>query len=384
MNKKKIDIILQKFFDNTATKKEKIILSKWAKENKPLFQQQIELNFLIKRVFKKEKSKQLKDELIEICGKVEMKKPKRHKPQYYKYAAIFIGLISLGFYYYSQDNKIIESTDPEITITFGDGSSKQILETESSALVSSTSTHVAKQEGTKIIYKKVTVKNQEKKPLVFNTLNVPYGKKFQIELSDGTEVYLNSGSSLTYPVAFYDQGSRNVTLKGEAYFHVKSDVLRPFYVKTKHLSTQVLGTEFNISNYDEDEQTKVVLVKGSLSVKKSANKDSEATLLTPNQMASYSISDSKLSVKNVDVSSYIAWKDGILLFKNEDFFHITKKLERHFDLEIKISDIKVGRERYTGRFETETIEEVLQAFQLIKEFNYNINNENKININLKN
>jgi len=98
--------------------------------------------------------------------------------------------------------------------------------------------------------------------------------------------------------------------------------------------------------------------------------------MRPNQLVSYSHANKELSQSNVDVGNYVAWKDGILLFKNEDFYHIAKKLERHYDLSIVIKDIQVSKERYTGRFKTETIEEVLQAFQRIKSFDYSINDNN--------
>ena len=205
---------------------------------------------------------------------------------------------------------------------------------------------------------------------------MPYGKKFQLLLSDGTEVYLNSGSSITYPVIFYDEGPRNVVLRGEAYFTVASDSLRPFTVSTQLLDAKVLGTEFNISSYRDDEHIQVVLIEGSLSVGRNNSIGSGDVILKPNQLASYSYSDDELSTANIDVSSYIAWKNGILLFKNEDFYHIAKKLERHYDVKIEIKDMQVSKERYTGRFKTETIEEILQAFQRIKSFDYNIENNN--------
>ncbi len=379
-----IDIIIQKFLNNKATQEEIEILGKWVKTNKSNFRKQIELHYLVTGIFKKEKVEQLKKDLIqEIFGQIKVMHKRRLRLRIFRYAAIFIGIVSLGFFYYTQINKVVDPTQQEITITLEDGSSKEILEYNASSLVSETSTYVAKQEGTKIIYNKISVKNQELKSLVYNTLDVPYGKKFQIVLSDGTEVYLNSGSSLTYPVAFYDNGPRKVDLKGEAYFTVKSDSLRPFFVGTEFIDTKVLGTEFNITNYKDDEYTKVVLVQGSLSVIKSNNSDKISIVLTPNQLASYSFSDKNLEVENVDISSYIAWKDGIMLFKNEDFYHITKKLERHYDIEIEIVGMEVGNGRYTGRFKTETIEEVLMAFQRIKGFDYSIN-ENKITINPKN
>jgi len=381
---KEIEIIIHKFLVNAATQEDIKLLTKWVKDNKYAFHQQVELQYLITGAVEKEKAERLKKDLIENFEQLKIKNRRKRTFQIVRYAAIFIGVVTLCISYYFQNNKIVEPTQQEITITLGDGTSKEILKTDTSGLVSSTSTYVAKQEGTKITYNKIAVKNNaELKPLVYNTLKVPYGKKFQVVLSDGTEVYVNSGSSITYPVAFYNEGPRKVVLKGEAYFIVKSDSLRPFSVGIGSIETRVLGTEFNISNYEDNEHATVVLVEGSLSVNKSKNLDAESIVLTPNQMVSYSFLDKNLTVQNVDVSSYIAWKDGILLFRNEDFYRITKKLERHYNMEIEIHDVEVGKERYTGRFRTETIDEVLQAFQRIKEFQYS-NNNNKISINPKN
>lgn len=384
MKNKEIEVIIHKFLVNAATQEEIGLLAKWAKDNKSAFRQQVEFQYLITGAVEKKKSEQLKKDLIENFEQLKIKNTRKRRLQIVGYAAIFIGVMALCISYYFQNNKIVESTQQEITITLGDGTSKEILKTDTSGLVSSTSTYVAKQEGTKITYNKIAVnKKAALKPLVYNTLNVPYGRKFQVVLSDGTEVHLNSGSSITYPVAFYNEGPRKVVLKGEAYFLVKSDSLRPFSVSIGSIETRVLGTEFNISNYEDNEHATVVLVEGSLSVDKSNNLDTESIVLIPNQMASYSFSDKNLTVQNVDVSSYIAWKDGILLFKNEDFYRIAKKLERHYNIEIDIQDMEVSKERYTGRFRTETIDEILQAFQRIKEFQYS-NNNNKISINPKN
>ena len=151
--------------------------------------------------------------------------------------------------------------------------------------------------------------------------------------------------------------------------------MRPFYVNTKFLAAEVLGTEFNVSAYEDDQQTRIVLVEGSLNVNKGNSGKVETVQLKPRQMASYSYRENVLTSKNVDISGHVAWKDGVLLFKNEDFYQITKKLERHFNINIDIDEDTIGKERYTGRFETETIEEVLNAFQRIKKFDYAVNND---------
>lgn len=376
-------IIIHKFLNHTATEEEIGLLTDWAKENRSAFRKEVELHHFITGATEKERAEHLKKELLANFDQVNMVKRRRGKNGLLKYAAVFVGLITFGVYSYFIliDSKTAIPTQ-EVTITLEDGSTRETLNEETSGIVSKSSTYIVEQEGTRISYKKVASDQNSGGPLIYNTLEVPYGKKFQLELSDGTEVYLNSGSSLTYPVVFNERGPRNVVLRGEAYFTVTSDSLRPFSVSTGFLDANVLGTEFNVSNYADDNHVKIVLVEGSLSVDQNNVTDGQALLLKPNQLASYSDSDKKLVVENIDVSSYIAWKEGVLLFKNEDFHNITKKLERHFDIEIEINDLGVGKERYTGRFKTETIEEVLRAFQRIKDFDYTVN-EKKITINPK-
>ncbi|MEY8021338.1 FecR family protein [Muriicola sp. SD30] len=383
MKKRNIKNIIHKFLSNTATFEEIEFLTKWVNNNKASFQEEIKLHHLVTGLFEEKKAERLKRDLLNNFEQFVTRERRSRRFNVLKYAAVFIGVTTVGTFFYWGVFVDKDLPQKQITITLSDGSTKEILETKTSEVISSSGAYVAEQEGSKIIYKKKSAKTYKNLgPLVYNTMEVPYGKKFKIVLSDGTEVYLNSGSSLKYPVVFYNEGPRNVVLRGEAYFTVKSDSLRPFSVDAGLLGTKVLGTEFNISNYADDEYAKVVLVEGSVAVNQGGNPDNQAIVLKPHQMASYSLSSTNLAVSDVDVSSHIAWKDGILLFKNEDFYRITKKLERHYDIEINIKDIEVGQERYTGRFKTETIDEVLQAFQRIKEFEYSSSN-NEIEINPK-
>ena len=383
MKNKKIEIILHKFLNSTATLDEIAILTEWVEKNRSSFQEEVELHHLITGAGDGQSPEHLKNNLIAAFDQARLAAGRAKKRNLLlRYAAIFIGFATLGIYTYLQTGNSVAAIEKEVTITLDDGSTKKTLNGGPSRIVVRSGAYVVNQEGTKITYKKAASNQKETRQLVYNTMDVPYGKKFQLVLSDGTEVYLNSGSSLTYPVAFYDQGPRNVVLRGEAYFTVTSDSLRPFTVSTQIIDTKVLGTEFNISSYQDDEHMKVVLVKGSLSVGQNNSSDSSPLLLKPNQLASYSYSNKELSKENVDVSSYIAWKNGLLLFKNEDFYHIAKKLERRYDVKIEIKNLKLSKERYTGRFKTETIEEVLKAFQRIKGFDYTIT-ENLIRINPK-
>jgi len=374
MKNKHIKKIIFNFFENPSNPDEIEQLAQWVKDNPSSFKESAELHYLITRSLGQENAEQYKKELLSKFDLLVRSKRKRRQA-WLRYAAIFIGLIGISTLLLLRNNSPKTVGQQEVTIVLDNGTTKE-LSNKDASIVTRSNNIIAEQDGFKIVYKKVSIENDDlDEPLVYNTLNVPYGKKFEIVLSDGTQVYLNSGSSLTYPTAFYASGPRDVELTGEAYFTVESDSLRPFRVKTRELDTKVLGTQFNLSSYPDDETVQVVLVEGSLSVKRSNGFEASHLLLKPNQMAFYSNGHKELQLTDVDVSRYIAWKEGILYFKNEDFIHITKKLERHYNVAIEIRGDLLKSERYTGRFKTETIEEVLQGFQRIKDFAYKITND---------
>ncbi|KAB5484243.1 FecR family protein [Flagellimonas hadalis] len=374
MKNKHIKKIIFNFFENPSNPEEIEQLAQWVKDNPSSFKDSAELHYLITRSLGQENAEQYKKELLSKFDLLVRSKRKRRQA-WLRYAAIFIGLIGISTLLLPRNNTPNTVGQQEVTIVLDNGTTKE-LSNKDASIVTRSNNIIAEQDGSKIVYKKVSIENDDlSEPLVYNTLNVPYGKKFEIVLSDGTQVYLNSGSSLTYPTAFYASGPRDVELTGEAYFTVESDSLRPFRVKTRELDTKVLGTQFNLSSYLDDETVQVVLVEGSLSVKRSNGSEASHFLLKPNQMASFSNDHKALQLTDVDVSRYIAWKEGILYFKNEDFVHITKKLERHYNVTIEIRGDLLKSERYTGRFKTETIEEVLQGFQRIKDFDYKITND---------
>ncbi|SFC40440.1 FecR family protein [Flagellimonas taeanensis] len=375
MKNKHIKKIIFNFFENPSNPDEIQQLAQWVKDNPSSFKESAELHYLITRSLGQENAEQYKKELLSKFDLLVRSKRKRRQA-WLRYAAIFIGLIGISTLLLLRNNTPKTIGQQEVTIVLDNGTTKELSNKDASGIVTRSNNIIAEQDGSKIVYKKVSIDNDDLgEPLVYNTLNVPYGKKFEIVLSDGTQVYLNSGSSLTYPTAFYASGPRDVELTGEAYFTVESDSLRPFRVKTRELDTKVLGTQFNLSSYPDDETVQVVLVEGSLSVKRSNGSEASHLLLKPNQMASYSNGHKELQLTDVDVSRYTAWKEGILYFKNEDFIHITKKLERHYNVTIEIRGDLLKSERYTGRFKTETIEEVLQGFQRIKDFDYKITND---------
>lgn len=173
-----------------------------------------------------------------------------------------------------------------------------------------------------------------------HTLKVPVGGEYQLTLSDGTMVWLNSGSELRYPVRF-PGNTREVELKGEAYFEVSKDWSKPFVVLTGGVRTRVYGTEFNIRSY-AGEEVNVTLVKGSISVK-SESLDREY-MLYPGENACLSGNDFR--VEKVNVRRYTAWKEGYFYYENEGLDHILEDLKRWYDFDVVYTDNKLGNLRF--------------------------------------
>lgn len=307
-------------------------------------------------------------------------------------AATFLLLV--GVYFYNQ-NTVETSTvpisienDPNsgvITLQLDNGTIETISENGERKITTTNGNLVASQQGNTLQY--TAAEDQNK--LVYNTLNIPFGRQFDLVLSDGTKVKLNSGSSIKYPVRFLKGQDRKVFLKGEAYFDVTTDKAHPFIVNADEMNIRVLGTQFNLSFYPEDEDISTVLVEGAVVLYKEGAdiNTNTSSQLVPGQMAEWNKINNTMTVKEVDTNIYTAWKDGYLLFKASPFYSIRSKLERHFNITIEDRSGRLANQIYTATFRNETIEEILEAFKEDTHFEY-IHEGSKIiildtNINLK-
>jgi hypothetical protein len=169
----------------------------------------------------------------------------------------------------------------------------------------------------------------------YNTFINPRNSKIgDITLIDGTRVWLNSGSSITYPTAFVG-GKRTVTLKGEGYFDVAHDEKKPFIVNARGTDIQVYGTEFNLNAYDDNSELKVTLVKGSVGVTNNQQKQ----MIVPGEQAV--VKDNIRVAKDVDIDEVTAWKSGSFSFSGQSIDEIMKQFARWYDVEIVMQgDIK--------------------------------------------
>lgn len=203
-----------------------------------------------------------------------------------------------------------------------------------------------------------------------NQLVVPLGKRSSLTLSDGTVLYLNSGSRAIYPVVF-TRKEREIYVEGEAFLEVAHDSEKPFFVVTNHLKVRVLGTTFNVSAYPDDSNTSVVLVEGSVETLFS----SEKVLMKENQLFTHENSTGKTSLKEANVLDYISWKDGWMYCNQKKMEDITTKLSRYYDVTIKYKDDNVKDMTITGKLDLKNnCEDVFKVIQSTAPIKYEINN----------
>jgi ferric-dicitrate binding protein FerR (iron transport regulator) len=216
-------------------------------------------------------------------------------------------------------------------------------------------------------------------------VKAPLGSKTEVELSDGTKVWLNSGSEVHYP-AIFDQNQRDIYLVGEAYFDVEKNEAAPFFVHTNDIDIRVLGTRFNVKSYPEEGLVETTLEEGLININK---KGSDQVLqLKPREKATFVKNLEKQPAKgaerfviteNVDTELYTSWKNEKLVFKREKFADLAIKLERWYNVQISIGNKKLANEMVTGIFENESIEQALQALRISVPFKYEIK-KNQITI----
>lgn len=182
------------------------------------------------------------------------------------------------------------------------------------------------------------------------------GSIMRYELPDKSVVWLNSGSTLRYPVSFRSD-NRNVELEGEAYFEVQADKKRPFYVQmTDGLKVYVYGTKFNVTAYNDDPYIETVLEQGKVNVLL-PGKDEFS--MQPGERITYNRENGDWTRDRVDVYEKVAWKDGKLIFRNATLDEIFKRLSRHFNVDIELNNRYNKEYRYRATFRNETLPQIM-------------------------
>ena len=278
-----------------------------------------------------------------------------------KYAAVFVLLITIGggiFYYYQlhYKNKFPFEMADESNLTKGrivlpDGTVNE-FETKETQIHQTASGEITINRDT------LRVRNQNADKSDLAQVITPYGKRTRITLSDGTKIWLNAGSILSYPMHFSGD-SREVYLSGEAFFEVAKDKAKPFYVITNDLKIKVTGTRFNVTSYKNDSFTQAVLLEVKIFASKNALFSKEIELV-PGERVVLDKGDRHLQKQKVNVEQYASWVEGYLIINDEPINEITKKLERYYDQKIVIERSSQNM-RFTGKLNlADDLSKVLQ------------------------
>ena len=265
-------------------------------------------------------------------------------------AASIILALALGSYFLYTDqptsqNQVVKAEDPadikapesnRAMITLSDGRRVYLDSAGNGTLASQSGTNVIKTADGQIIYDGMSP-NLSKADLIYNTLTNPRGSKvIDMQLSDGSRIWLNAGSSVTYPVAFAGN-ERKVEISGEAYFEVAHDKSKPFKVTKGDLEVAVLGTHFNVNAYDDEANIKVTLLEGKVQVASTNSKYPNSKFLLPGQQAILSqVEGNKSTIQLIkpDLEHVMAWKNGLFILNATDMQSLMKQVARWYDVDI--------------------------------------------------
>lgn len=201
---------------------------------------------------------------------------------------------------------------------------------------------------------------EEDQTQVFNQLIVPLGKRSSVTFSDGTKIWVNSGSKVIYPVVF-EKGKREIFVEGEVYLDVTADASRPFIVKTQQIDVKVLGTSFNISAYKNDPTMQVTLVKGKVEVD---THQKQPDRLLPNQQFDWDTQARAGKIQTVEVENYVAWKNGYYQFEREPLQAVFKKLARYYGVRLEWAE-EVGKRTCYGKLDLK--DELMEVLNNLKD-----------------
>ncbi|MDR1407482.1 MAG: DUF4974 domain-containing protein [Tannerella sp.] len=194
---------------------------------------------------------------------------------------------------------------------------------------------------------------------VCQEVSVPCGMLSQIDLPDGSKVWLHGGSSLKYPVTFRP-GQRSVVLDGEGYFEVRSDARNPFTVQTEQMLLTATGTTFNVEAWPTDSVTFVTMINGRIDV--AFNRATPFTMKA-GERASYNCQTGMSEVTEADTYRWCAWKDGLMIFRDDPLSYVFKRLTRTFNVDIHIKNPEIASDIYRATFEDESLDEILRLLE---------------------
>jgi len=370
------------FKDKTGnlTLEEELELKVWLEENnsnKLLFdrlRQEEDIDFRINLL----KRFRVNAALQKVNRKIDSRKSRRFMIGFLKYAAI----LALPIVVFWAVNNYLGGINSKQTAQIEPGSSKAMLTLSNGSSVelgikNEQSIHLdskvmAENIGNQLIYKSYSKEEIQNKEESFNTLVVPKQGEYNMSLSDGTKIWMNSSSSLRYPVQFL-KNERRVYLTGEAYFEVAKNSKKPFFVVLQNgLEVKVLGTKFNVMSYNDEINVETTLLEGKVEMSTiNKNGKTEKSILLPDQQLAFNKDQKTKEIKTVDASNYAAWKDGIFIFENEDLLNIMRKLNRWYGCIAMFENSDLKKTKFTGEIKKyDEFDAVMKVLELTGDFSF--------------
>lgn len=220
-----------------------------------------------------------------------------------------------------------------------------------------------------VIYYSADRTSKSDDPIATITKNCPRGEKLHLTLSDGSEVWLNSDSRITFP-EYFEINNRSISLEGEAFFEVVKNEQKPFVVLTSNSQIKVLGTSFNVNNQSIDNITETTVVSGTVLV--SSSFKNQSVTLVKNQHVKVDATGQLLKEDNIDPESIIDWKDNKLYFNDVSLAEVFKEIEPWFDITIQVNDESIYRKKLRAKFSNPSLNQLLDHISKVMDIDYQI------------
>jgi ferric-dicitrate binding protein FerR (iron transport regulator) len=260
------------------------------------------------------------------------------------------------------NNNDVKPGGNKAVLTLADGSIIILDEAENGELVQQGNTKVVKIDG-KLNYNVSEMSTQQP---MFNTITTPRGGQYQVVLPDGSQVWLNSVSSLRFPT-FFNGKQRRVEITGEAYFEVAKNKEMPFIVSVNGAEIEVLGTHFNVNAYSDESTIRTTLLEGSVKFVKEGN----VAILKPGQQSQMYLNGQLKIINDVEIEKVVAWKNGFFFFESSDFKTVSKQLSKWYDVEV-VYDREIDDLFYAKVPRSTKLSDLLKALSLTGKINFKI------------
>ncbi|MBE9599443.1 FecR family protein [Pedobacter sp. MC2016-24] len=371
----KIQILFRKYIDKTLNREELAQLNDilGQKDSQEYFEELLQEHF--QGHLKNTAELELKAQLIQSRAwkKIAKSIPQRKTPRLYAHVwsriAVAAGLLlitSVAIYFFNQPSSVATNPSAHLhdirpgtsraTLIASNGARYELNGSKQEIVIDRSSIHYT--DGEKL------ADAQAGQNI---TLNTPKGGQYRVTLSDGTKVWLNAASSLSYPSNFTGK-ERKVKLEGEAYFEVAHNASHPFIVSTNEQQVKVLGTSFNVNAYANERKTVTTLLNGRVEL--SSSRVSATTQLHPGQQAVFD--QSGFGVGAVDATLYAAWKDGEFRFKATPLIEALRQVERWYDLDIDYTGIPAGIQIHASISRNKQLSTVLHALEKISDLKFDV------------